>query len=83
MEIISIKLRFLKSNSFINQTEIDLIETYQINIDYLFFPFQSFFSDLGNSDSNTVININDIKIKPNVIGVYGLSGSWLEKTGIK
>jgi len=40
MEIISINLRFLKSNSFINQTEFDLISTYNIKIDYLFFPKQ-------------------------------------------
>jgi G:T-mismatch repair DNA endonuclease (very short patch repair protein) len=40
MEILSTNIRFLKSNLFINQTEIDLISTYNINIDYHFFPEQ-------------------------------------------
>jgi hypothetical protein len=40
MEILSINLRFLKSNLFINQNELELISTYNIKIDYLFFPEQ-------------------------------------------
>ena len=76
-----LKVGFIAGACMFNQAFIIEPES-DTNIDIVF-PFQSFFSDLGNSDSNTVININDIKIKPNVIGVYGLSGSWLEKTGIK
>jgi hypothetical protein len=40
MEIPNINLRFIRSNAYLNQIELELAQTFQLPIDFIFFPEQ-------------------------------------------